>query len=101
MTGDLLRRGIPVDAIFAVNDAMALGVLTFLRDAGRPIAVAGFDDIKALRDVTPSLTTVHLPWDQVADEALTLAMGPLGDEPRTLMIEGHVVVRESTPPLTQ
>ena len=101
MTGDLLRRGIPVDAIFAVNDAMALGVLTFLRDAGRPIAVAGFDDIKALRDVTPSLTTVHLPWDQVADEALTLAMGTLGDEPRTLMIEGHVVVRESTPPLTQ
>lgn len=101
MTGDLLRRGIPVDAIFAVNDAMALGVLTFLRDANRTIALAGFDDIKALRDVTPSLSTVHLPWDQVADEALTMAMGPRGDEPRTTMIEGHVVVRESTPPVVR
>lgn len=48
-------------AIFAVNDSMALGVLSFLRDAGRSIAVAGFDDIKALRDVIPSLSTVHLP----------------------------------------
>ena len=102
LTGDLLRRGIPVDAIFAVNDSMALGVLTFLRDANdprRPVAVAGFDDIKALRDVTPSLTTVHLPWEQVADEALGLALGPRGDEPRTIMIEGHVLVRESTPTL--
>jgi LacI family transcriptional regulator len=101
LTGDLLRRSIPVDAIFAVNDSMALGVLTFLRDARRDIAVAGFDDIKALRDVTPSLTTVHLPWDQVADEALTMAMGPRSDGPRTVMIEGHVVVRESTPPLAR
>jgi LacI family transcriptional regulator len=64
------------------------------------VAVAGFDDIKALRDVTPALTTVRLPWEQVADEALALALGPRGDEPRTTVVKGHVIVRESTPPVT-
>jgi LacI family transcriptional regulator len=102
LTGELLRRNVAVDAIFAVNDAMALGVLTFLRDTGDPrrVAVAGFDDIKALRDVTPSLTTVHLSWERVAEEALALAIGPRGDAPRTTVVEGHVIVRESTPPVT-
>jgi LacI family transcriptional regulator len=101
LTGELLRRNIAVDAVFAVNDAMALGVLTFLRDSGDPkrVAVAGFDDIKALRDVTPALTTVRLPWEQVAEEALDLALGPRGDTPRTTVVEGHVIVRESTPPV--
>jgi LacI family transcriptional regulator len=81
---------------------MALGVLTFLRDSGDPkrIAVAGFDDIKALRDVTPALTTVRLPWEQVADEALALALGPRAETPRTTVVKGHVIVRESTPPVT-
>lgn len=99
-TGDLVRRGIHIDAIFAVNDAMALGALSFLRDAGIPssqIAVAGFDDIKALRDVTPGLTTVHLPWDEVAAEALRLATTDRAEEPRLSVISGHVVVRASTP----
>ncbi|WP_159618250.1 LacI family DNA-binding transcriptional regulator [Ruania rhizosphaerae] len=102
LTGELLRRPIEVDAIFAVNDAMALGVLTFLRDRGETaprIAVAGFDDIKALRDVTPALTTVHLPWESAADEALRMGLGPRSPEPQVSVIEGHVVVRESTPPL--
>ncbi|GAB3173447.1 LacI family DNA-binding transcriptional regulator [Myceligenerans halotolerans] len=99
LTGDLLRRNVAVDAIFAVNDSMALGVLTFLRDTGDPrrVAVAGFDDIKALRDVTPSLTTVHLSWEQVAEEALTLAVSPRTEGLRTRVVKGHVIVRESTP----
>ncbi|WP_349425943.1 LacI family DNA-binding transcriptional regulator [Microbacterium sp. LWS13-1.2] len=99
MTGELLRRGIAVDAIFAGNDSMALGAMTFLRDANQQgkIAVAGFDDMVALRDVTPSLTTVHLPWDEVAEHALGMAMLPRQKDPRSVMVRGHVVVRESTP----
>nr|WP_277816644.1 substrate-binding domain-containing protein [Microbacterium aquimaris] len=98
--GDLVRRGIRLDAIFAVNDAMALGALSLLRDAGprgQGVAVAGFDDIKALRDVTPGLTTVHLPWDDVAAEAIRLALTERPVEPRVSVVHGHVVVRESTP----
>jgi LacI family transcriptional regulator len=50
------------DAIFAVNDLMAIGTMTAAREAGLSIpgdlAVAGFDDIFAARHVTPALTTV-------------------------------------------
>ncbi|TDD72732.1 LacI family transcriptional regulator [Jiangella aurantiaca] len=103
MTGELLRRNVNVEAIFAVNDAMALGVLTFLRDTGdsRRVAVAGFDDIKALRDITPSLTTVHMPWEQIAEEALAMTVLPRTTPPRTTVVKGHVIVRESTPRVTR
>lgn len=101
MTGELLRRGTPVDAIFAANDSMALGAMTFLRDADRlgSVAIAGFDDMLALRDVTPSLTTVRLPWNEVAEHALEMATSPRQERPRSVTVSGHVVVRESTPDL--
>ena len=51
-------------AIFATNDAMAIGVLSALHEAGldipREIAVAGFDDIPVCRFVSPPLSTVHV-----------------------------------------
>ncbi|MDP9795267.1 hypothetical protein J2S43_003779 [Catenuloplanes nepalensis] len=49
------------DAVFAVNDIMAVGSMTGLRAAGRSpshdIAVAGFDDVEEARYATPPLTT--------------------------------------------
>jgi len=52
------------DAIFAANDAMAIGCLFALSDAGvqvpRDIALVGFDDIPLARFVSPSLTTVRV-----------------------------------------
>ena len=52
------------NAIFASNDAMAVGVLSALHDAGvkvpDEIALAGFDDIPITRYLTPPLTSVHV-----------------------------------------
>ena len=56
------------DAVFAANDAMAIGCLHALREA-RPegievpeeIAVAGFDDIPIARFMSPPLTSVGVP----------------------------------------
>lgn len=54
-------------AIFAANDAMAIGALSALRDAGihvpGEIALAGFDDIPVAAYLTPSLSTVHVGVD--------------------------------------
>jgi LacI family transcriptional regulator len=51
-------------ALFAANDAMAIGALGALREAGvrvpEEMAVAGFDDIPVARYVSPPLTTVHV-----------------------------------------
>lgn len=50
------------DAVFAANDAMAIGLLHAFQNAGvkvpGEIAVAGFDDVPIARFLTPPLTTV-------------------------------------------
>jgi LacI family transcriptional regulator len=102
---DVLRRGLDVGCVFAVNDVMAVGAMAALRDHGqrdagpRPldgIAVAGFDDIEWLRDVVPSLTTVRLPLSEVGAAALDLVLQPPADRPRVRRVQGQVVLRPST-----
>jgi LacI family transcriptional regulator len=91
------------DCVFAVNDVMAVGALARLRAAGisvpGEIAVAGFDDILPLRDVTPALTTVRLPLKRMGEMAanLVLADGDPG-RPRVIPVPGEVIMRDSTIP---
>ncbi|MFE6508270.1 LacI family DNA-binding transcriptional regulator [Nocardioides sp. NPDC057767] len=98
----LLEDGPEVDCIFAVNDLMAVGALAACREAGvevgRDLAVAGFDDIETLRDVTPGLTTVRLPLAAIGRLALELVLGEPSAELRNKPVHGEVVLRESTPP---
>jgi LacI family transcriptional regulator len=60
----ILRMQPRPTAVFAANDAMAVGLLSALQEAGlrvpEDIAVAGFDDIPIARFLTPPLTTVRL-----------------------------------------
>jgi LacI family transcriptional regulator len=69
----LLTKARP-DAIFAANDAMALGCLQALRNAGLrvpdDIALAGFDDIPVARLLDPPLTTVGVPIAEIGREAI-------------------------------
>lgn len=91
-------------AIFAANDAMAIGALSTLSDAGldvpSDVAVAGFDDIRVGRYVTPSLTTVHVDVDELGRRAFELVFDaiehPPGRERRHESITTSLVVRNST-----
>ena len=98
---ELLARGLDVEVVFAVNDVMALGAMTAAREAGldlpRDLAFAGFDDITALRDVTPTLTTVAIDMVDIGRQATALALGEGGGEPQVVIASGDVVLRESTP----
>ena len=98
----LLDDGPKVDCVFAVNDLMAVGALAACRQAGVEVgpdlAVAGFDDIATLRDVTPGLTTVRLPLADIGRLALELVLGKPSAELRKRSVHGEVVLRESTPP---
>ncbi|GAA4698861.1 transcriptional regulator, LacI family [Promicromonospora umidemergens] len=86
------------ELVFAVNDVMAVGAMAAVRDAGLSVpddvAVAGFDDIHTLRDVSPGLTTVRIPLDEVSEAATMLA---LGAEASGTVVRGDVVLRDSTP----
>lgn len=89
-----------IELVFAANDVMAVGAMSAIRDAGltpgTDVAVAGFDDVPTVRDVTPPLTTVRIPLEEVGRRALRLAIGDAtaaDEEP----VHTEVVLRESTP----
>ena len=99
---ELLDRDVEVQAVFAVNDVMAVGAMAALREQGHQVpqdmALAGFDDIATLRDVQPPLTTVRLPLVQIGRRALELALDQLDGQPAVAVtVNGEVVVRASTP----
>lgn len=92
------------DALFAANDMMAIGALLELRQRGlelpRDIALAGFDDIRIARYVSPALTTVRVPIADLgvkALERLHAQIGQPGGAPATAQIlTAELVVRAST-----
>jgi len=103
MSSVLAAGGPPPDCVFAVNDVMAVGALARLRAAGLAvpgdIAVAGFDDILTLRDVTPPLTTVRLPLKRMGEMAANLVLSDGDpDRPRVVPVPGEVIIRDSTLP---
>lgn len=89
------------DVIVAMNDVMALGArneaarlgLRIPADAG----LTGFGDISTLVDVTPGLTTVHVPSGKLARLGLDLALNGPGDGSGSITVEVTPVLRESTP----
>ena len=96
----LQARGSDATCIVALNDAMAIGALSALRERGirvpGDVSLAGFGDIPITRDVAPMLSTVHLPLMEMGERALRLALEPRTDEVRVEHMPAHVVLREST-----
>ena len=99
----LLATGITgVQLVFAVNDVMAIGAMSAFRDGGlavpESIAVAGFDDISTARDVTPALTTVRVPLEELGSRAVELAFSESDSPANDVVTVGTtVVLRESSP----
>ena len=64
----------PPTAVFAANDAMAIGCLAALRGRGLRVpdgvSLVGFDDIPIARYLTPALTTVQVPIAEIGGRAL-------------------------------
>lgn len=86
--------------LIAANDVMAVGAMTAARDAGlavpQAVQIAGFDDIPTLRDLSPGLTTVRLPLEDMGEWAVQLGLDEAAPQTRT--VPGEVVLRQSTGP---
>lgn len=96
----MIERGLDgIDLVFAASDVMAVGALSAFREAGlvpgESIAVAGFDDIPTVRDITPPLTTVRVPLEEIGAQALALALA--GETDSAVTVATTVVLRKSTP----
>lgn len=99
----LLSLPEPPDAVFCFNDLLALGALRALRDHGLQapddVAIVGIDDIEEGRFSSPSLTTIAPDKRAIAETALALLLENRtepGREPRTILVDYELVVREST-----
>lgn len=85
-------------AVFAANDAMAIGALSAFREAGlripEDVALVGFDDIPIARFLTPPLTTVKVPIAELGRKGFELLAN--GDDARrAAKLTTSLVVRRS------
>ncbi len=100
----LVRVGSDVDAVFAANDMMAIGVLMGLRRAGVAvpdrIAVAGFDDVPLARLISPSLTTLRIDIADLGARAIARLTDRIGGaDDRSIELRAPtLIVRETTSP---
>lgn len=66
----LASSGHEFSALFCANDEMAVGALAFFQQAGisvpATISVLGYDDTHNAEYSAPQLTSVHIPWRQIA-----------------------------------
>jgi DNA-binding LacI/PurR family transcriptional regulator len=89
-------------AVFAANDAMALGLLKALHERGRrvpeDVSVVGFDDVPEAAYYWPGLTTVRQDFTALGTRAVELTLRALGGEtdPALELVVPEVVVRDST-----
>ena len=99
----IARMSRPPSAIFAANDAMAIGCLAALRDAGRSVpqdfALAGFDDIPIGSFTAPPLTSVRVSIAELGGSAAERVLHGIRHENSHrrmhLTLPTALVVRES------
>jgi LacI family transcriptional regulator len=75
---NLLSQPNPPTAIFASNDAMALGVMDAARERGlqlpEDLSIIGFDDLYLAKHAYLRLTTVRQPLEEMGRRAATLLL---------------------------
>jgi len=91
-----------VDAVFATNDALAIGFMSALRAAGllrngpaaeQPVAVIGVGDLEMGRLIAPSLSTLRVHSDAIGRTAAKLML--TRDGPRHVDLGFELVLRDS------
>ncbi|MGL5102110.1 MAG: substrate-binding domain-containing protein [Plesiomonas sp.] len=89
-------------AVFCGNDVMAVGAYQVLHYAGLQVpedmSVMGYDDIELARYLSPPLTTVHQPKEDLGQLAVDTLLARLHDrnrDPAVIMLEPSLVRRAS------
>ncbi len=88
-------------AILCRDDYTAIGVCRGLQDTGfrvpDDVAVVGFGDIDVSQYLTPALTTIAMPYEDLARSALDLLFSQLGGDKTMdqISLRCNLIVRES------
>ncbi|MDO5535275.1 MAG: LacI family DNA-binding transcriptional regulator [Propionibacteriaceae bacterium] len=77
----LLSTGQPPTALFAVDDYLAVGAMSAIRQTGlqigSDIAVVGYNDLPLARELLVPLTTVRVPLREIGSSAFASALAVL------------------------
>ena len=100
---DLLATKVPFTALIAFNDVTAIGAIRAFRNAGlrvpEDVSVIGFDDIESAGYLSPSLTTLRQPLEQMGELAAEHLIGMIeeGQPPLSeVLLDPMLIEREST-----
>lgn len=101
ITNNSEKQGI---GIFAYNDIEALITLHVLKELNVKVpenaALVGFDNTFISKEVSPNLSTVAQPVEQIGRQAVEILMdkisGKQGQEEKHIVLEARLVVRESS-----
>lgn len=99
---ELLEQGLQPDGVFCQSDHIALGVCQAIRDAGlripQDIAVVGFDNYDFARFVSPALSTIDQPLEQIGGVAFAQLQRMIDGQAirdRSVLLEAKLVTRHS------
>ncbi len=103
LTNQLLDEGLGPTAIFAANNAIAMGVIDALADRGlripQDIALVCFDDLPTTSHLFPFLTVVAQPVYDIGVNAAQLLLSRLDSDvplqPRHVVLPSRLIVRHS------
>lgn len=100
-----IRSGISFQAVQASNDQAAIGALKALKEAGikvpDQVAVCGFDNVFPSSLVSPAVTTVETPGQELGSESVELLLNLIAepaDTPVLRILDGELIIRESSQP---
>lgn len=95
----------PPTAILCGNDTLAFGVLLAAQRAGvsipQELSVTGFDDLPQARFMSPPLTTVAVPANEIGRQVADTLIASIGGDtpPHRRLLEAPLVLRQSTGPV--
>lgn len=99
----LAMRKLPT-AVICLNDALAFGAILEARSRGlqlpEELSIVGFDDLDFAAELSPSLTTVRVPAQEIGATAADFLLSKIDGRltPSVLEIPADLVVRASTAP---
>ncbi len=101
----LIKKNLIPDAIFAVNDPVAIGAFQRIKEAGlkipEDIGIVGFSNNKITTLVNPTITTIDQPSFEMGKKAAEILVGIIENEKKsskakTVILEAKLIVRGST-----
>lgn len=101
-TKKLIESGEEFTAVYAVADALAIGAIRALLESGLKvpddISVAGYDGIDVSGYISPSLTTIRQPVEEMAKDTVKLLFDIIAGKKdhQHIAYEAELLKREST-----